>query len=429
MSERQRHSHGWLWATLGVSLALLVVAMLFARTASRRSLEAGEAAAAEADRAAVVAGITFAEGPWRQYELEALRPDVPDGVAERVLAFTTIPIPEQIGDLLKTLRAEPSRRLSAESLSAIDAALEPGRAALDALVAARDRPAGRFPLALRDDPLGTPAPHLDAVRGAQTLLSLEAAALASRGRSGECQARLEALARLPETLAGEPLELSKFVELLERFEACEAVLRAIAVDGDAAVPLPAWQARFLEWAEDPVSRSGLIARRAALDRAYSALAAGALAPDTLGPSDRPLAARHAAFLRFSTGLVRRARSPVELLGYVEALPDSPGEADAAAWLMAVGSARALGRVDVRVGRGCRAAAALLAAERFRRQRKRWPRNLAELVPAFLPAVPEGVDYAVSGGRAEASWTGGPGEESLNLSLSLPPPWERGRPAQ
>lgn len=304
----------------------------------------------------------------------------------------------------------PSNRLP--RAGAIEAARKPARASLLVRTEAlklRELKTGRYVFEIPDNPYSLVLPHINETRQLTGLLRLDGqiASIEKNPNRGISAARAQlGVAR---SFGPEPLLISQLSRMAIASSAAQTTAQVLAW-GEPTEGLAELQTELLAEADVPWFRTGIRGERAVVDKVFTAMENGTVAPETYlqnvngvppGPGAqaalrayRPLIpGDHAKCLQLLTLYCEAAKLPHhEQLAALRAVPlpgPPPGEIR---YMMTRHLLPACERV---AGRGLSARAELLAAaacvacERFRHKNARFPHNLAELVPEFLPAVPLG----------------------------------------
>jgi hypothetical protein len=303
-------------------------------------------------------------------------------------------------------KRDPNRVPPVESVATARAALgliPEERAA--ALKLRNDRRAF-FPLKIETNPIATLLPHVQKVREVVNVLGMDAqlAALDKNPKRGIEAARAQL--KLARAIGDEPFFISQLVRCACATAAAQTAQQVLAwaepTDGLAEL-----QAELLAEAETPYFLIGMRGERAGLDRIFTGLADGTITEDEFfkiaegqnGPGQRAvfraykalIPADRAYCLNLCNQYVDAAKLPHhEQLAAIRAveLPHREGFDP-----RRIGTRLLLPAVDRFAEAGLRtranllSAAACVACERFRLKHGRFPKELAELVPAFLPAVP------------------------------------------
>ncbi len=278
--------------------------------------------------------------------------------------------------------------------------------ALNALLDAADRPPARFNLDLSRG-FEAPLPNLLELRGSAQLLQLEAFVAAEKGESERAARAVRAILAMDHTMRDAPLTIMQMIRLALRSMACESIRRTLPLAGysDGQLLL---LGRALAETDDPeaVSRA-FIGERAmglqAFERPEYMIpdlreadkwlpGAGSLASGVVRLSLAASGERE-RYLDIMTRLVEASRLPVpEAMEQVRQLEREtlatartllPSMTD---WIIP-----SFGRCILQLARSdaeLRCAMAAVAVERHRLAQGAPPEAIQELVPAFLPALPE-----------------------------------------
>jgi hypothetical protein len=392
------------------ALAAVVAAMLVAGwvTSSR---------AAVSGLRAVLDDLDATDPGWRLHEIEAAREEVPDAEnSARLVAEVLRSLPPhwvtRLGGAI--WRGQPPESLlSGQGLAAARADL-PGLAPL--LSHARrlaDLPRGRHRITIPDNPyLAHSEPHRNAAASVSLLLAVDALDLAHRGLMAEAVASCRASLNAGRSLGDEPLFWSARARLLAgeiSYDAVEGALHLGAAPDDELARLAALLA--LEQ-KHPAQRVYLRAKRATIHQALTGVEQGRFPFDgTLNhTSIAPLPRWHwwggIAPWQVRLEVLKEHPEVLELMTRAVAAADLPAhEQDGPMGDVEREAHRHLTRYDRPVryqlmhsingdSREFRRAEALVkalrtavAAERYRLAHGAWPGKLADLVPAYLDAVP------------------------------------------
>jgi len=283
----------------------------------------------------------------------------------------------------------------------------PTAAIRDEAVRLREKHSGHYPLHVADDPTAITLPHLDKARTVLALLEYDAclAALEKRPARGILAAR--ACLAIARSIGDEPILISQLVRIA-----------AAKVSAQSAMQVHAWtepteglaelQAELLAEADVPFFRIGIRGERAMLDKLFTGLENGKITAeqafryfDVGNPGPQHYAAfrayhaflpgDHAKCLQLITEYHEAAKLPHhEQLTAMKKIPNPKSEPDYYRHLITCLALPACDKVAEAGLRACAdllSAATCIACERFRQKHGHWPNELAELVPAFLPAVP------------------------------------------
>jgi hypothetical protein len=279
----------------------------------------------------------------------------------------------------------------------------------------KDFPNGRSDIQLQPNVWGTLLPHLGDCRIAAWLLTLDAELRLEVGRASLTPEQFEAMFNLASALRHEPLLDGQLTRLALRKEALRSIERRLAMSQPDEPFLAALQVQVEAGTEVGPSDVGLRSERAEMHQQFETLRRGELAlPEFLayvryGGSETTFWSRtfdslyhskldedHAAYLRWCSRMLAILRLPLP----EQAAAVAEYEREVNDFLKSAKSAQrflitqrflpdlsVLAPVVVRDRSLFLCARAGLAAERYRRANGAWPGSLADLVPAYLPAVP------------------------------------------
>jgi hypothetical protein len=346
---------------------------------------------------------------WRVDELDAARAPVPESrdAARRVLAADLSLPASWCGTRDRPSAAErqrlaavaghsPRERLGPATLQSLRAALAAAAPALAEARALADLPDGRFVVLWSPDGISTPLPHLAMLRDVANLLATEALVRAQDQDVDAALTTCLALLNTARSIGDEPALVSQLDRAQLRVLACAQVELALAHGPASDAVLARLQARLEAKEAEPLFLFGVRGDRALLDRFVASVQSGVFPPRQL----RNVAGFRTAQLLVSTAPATRA-SLLRFCNRVEAITQLPVaaqeaelerlEATAAALPPAarlfvpsyVRAATAFHRSQAQL----RAAAAGLAAERYRRAHGEWPGALDALIPEYLATRP------------------------------------------
>ena len=210
------------------------------------------------------------------------------------------------------------------------------------------------------------------------------------------------LFRSSRSIGDEPFLISQLIRIATQVMATRALEHAVAQTGLAEAQLARVQAVWATDADEPLLLQGLRGDRAAYDTLFRNLAEGTITPDDLsglrgaGISFESYAwwlwrvrlhSERAYYVRWTTQAVEAARRPAHEQGPLLAALSLPEGSDMKLAPLFLPAAEKVAGAWHRSMSEARCAVVAMACERFRLQHHRWPESLAELVPAFLPAVP------------------------------------------
>jgi hypothetical protein len=403
VTKRRRRWRRWIILGTLVAVAAGVGAYAYLGFMSDRELDD---AIAEADRL---------DPGWRFEDMEAARPNIPDGENSALLvaaAYAKIPKaflaspPDDAPTILERLTEWPSEQPFDDAhLVELRAEVAKANAALAPARDLADRPRGRWAVAWNSDLLiATLVPHVDQPRRVAHLLALDAFAAAADGNTDSALRSCRAALNAGRSMGDEPTLAAQLVRIVCVLDAVRALERVLA-QGEAREPsLEAVQRLLGDEAAAPTLLIRARADRALWFEGLDAMRTGnynraalKIMPSRLGERfDMQVERMHArgaepAYLRYSTAVVEAVKLPPQdqeehlrkLTFPTQKLPPlldgllGKGKPD---WARtAQGSHRAHAIL--------RCAEVALAAERYRLAEHRWPDDLHALVPRYLAAVP------------------------------------------
>jgi hypothetical protein len=406
-----------LWLLAAV-LALAGGAGLFWGAGRWRKAEAvarleGERAEAEARLRAAMTEAERLDGPWQVADIEARREQIPDqGNSARTLLRVRAKLPPGwpiwegsiFQDTLFRDVAPPDLWPEAQ-LAEVRAELTRAAAAIQEARRLADQPRGRLPVPWSQPSVGALGVTPD-VGPAPLLLRYDALLCAQDGDLEGALLSCRALVNAGAAVGDTPTFAAQRFRVDTRDLAVLTLERVLALGQPPGPALAALQSRLAEEEAVPLMLFAARGERAALDQLCAAMLAGTVPVAAVlryrfgepepPPDDDPdlaratsdLAVTHAraVILEKMNRKVEILKLPPELHGQLEELTASLKQEPPLV--------RALFGSDVVQSRGwresqarLRCATVALAAERYRQQHDRWPERLADLVPAFLPAVP------------------------------------------
>lgn len=303
-------------------------------------------------------------------------------------------------------KRDPNRLPPLEGVAAARAAvaLVPELRA-DALKLRNDRRAF-FPLKVANNPIATLLPHVQKVREVVNVLGTDAqvSALDKNPNRGIEAARAQL--KLARAIGDEPFFVSQLVRCACASAAAQTAQQVLAW-AEPTEGLAELQAELLAEADTPYFLVGMRGERATLDRIFTGIADGTITEDEFfrfadgrsGPGERVafraykalVPADHAYCLNLCNQYVDAAKLPHhEQLAAVRAVPLPHREGfdpRSVGTRLLLPAAERFVEAGLRTRTNLLCAAACVACERFRLKNGRFPKDLAELVPAFLPAVP------------------------------------------
>jgi hypothetical protein len=307
---------------------------------------------------------------------------------------------------------EPNRRLSepvAEGLRAELDELAPALAEARRLV---DYPSGQTEFTPAKNPMATLLPYAQDARQLVRLLQFDVNRRTQDSRPDEALGSVHAMLNVSRSIGDEPTLISQFVRMAIDGVAGASLQRVLAQGEPSEAVLARLQAELAREATVPRYLYGLRGERALNFDLIGKLATGELTAkdlsgdDTLEPAVRlqPPGDRSRAFyrrnqavaLRFMNRAVEIAKKPfdeqapfwVQWNADLTALKaDRLKALSHSLVLLLLPAVEAAWKADQRVTSVLQSCTAAVACERYRRNEGRWPGELADLVPMYLPAVP------------------------------------------
>jgi hypothetical protein len=387
--------------------------------------------AARSEVTAAVAETDRLDPGWRFEDLEARRrlPPAGQNAALQVLkAASLLPSPwparpagseEEDARAAEALwRLPPERQLDEQQARRLRAALEQAGPALGAARNLADMPDGRYPVVWAADVLLTRCPWSDAIHSTPTLLQFDGLLRSQDGDPDAALTSARALVNVGRSLGDESFFQGPLRRSVCRRDAVRAVERTVAQGEPSEGALAAVQESLAREEAVPLLLPYFRGERAQMhvfltrvDQGHNRISEmscvptrglGAHAETWLG---RPYALHtHAGYLRDMNEAVDIAKRPLE-----RQYPLYRDWRRRKGFVENVGHGFTLGgnREDILLSDHAllRCGLAAVAAERYRREHGNWPKTLADLVPAYLPAVPldpfdgEPLRYRRTGGGA------------------------------
>jgi hypothetical protein len=344
---------------------------------------------------------------WRYTELQARRAAIADGEnsARRVLAaHKLLPSPwppwQEMSAtardaLVKGLRElPPTAALTPEQQSALNAAWADATAAVAEARMLKDMPAGRHHSAVGNDGVPLFGPPSGQARSIADLLTYD---VLLRLHDKDVEGALDScrsLVNLARSFGDTPDFVTQTLRMELRSSACRLIERTLAQGRPSPAGLAALQKLLEDEEAEPLFLHGARGMRAWLDETIAAVGDGRItakefpgwAASSMAASMRP------ATLRTGTKLVEAAKLPAheQAAAIAQALPkpnESPWLARVYIWPKIEKVTSDLSRNQWRTQADLRSTIVALAAERYRQARGAWPNSPAELLPAYLKAVP------------------------------------------
>jgi hypothetical protein len=404
--------HPW-WSLLLVTLAFFTSTVGVYKFVEYRSYCDLEAAMAETD----------AVSPrWRWEEIEADRPEIPDAensalviqkVADlRKLAEQQSPPTFEI-DLVDALRKrdEINHRVPDAKLAKFRQAMAAIQPALDEAAKLKSMPRGRWRIRFEPDGISTPMPHLGTVRGVARLLGARALQASHDNDSANAADCVVGTFQAARSLTDEPMLISQMVGYAIQGLAIAEVENWLALDSPSTSDLHPIELQLNQELASFDLRKTMSADRGMLHAFYNSMERDGMMGYQSLMGARPsatldalselfyqplLPADHAFALRMLNTGVEIASKPIDehpkhWQNWDETLKRSVLRGP---WVyrnvIAESALPALPSIlekSIFTQTHLHVVLAAIAAERFYRERKAWPRAVDELVPNYLPEMP------------------------------------------
>jgi hypothetical protein len=392
-------------------IVLSVVALFGARVYFRHT--------GERDLKAEVARLDAEDPGWRWEDLEAARQKAVPPEAEnsaKVVREVRSMIPKEWDEWVKRpdqpKDAEPpplNRHIPLADLTRDEELAAATRPARDRGLALRNYPRGYHVVVVTDFPFLESLKETQEAREVANLLKTDAILAAQKGDAVRGLRDAHAILNDGRSVGDEPSLISSLVRFALGCVAVETAMRVLALtESKAAEPeLAALQAALVAETGEPILLNGLRGERAITSRFFDGLNSGRISADHLARmAEGKPSAEHRVVVYFLNAFV-----PEDQRRYLRLM----SELTHAVKRPYVEQAETLVRLesDLRVNRDIRyrwnalmlpaavkvmdanvrhraellSAAALIACERFRLARGRWPESLAELPKDLLPAIP------------------------------------------
>jgi hypothetical protein len=297
----------------------------------------------------------------------------------------------------------PERELNSYQLGVIEAELENLEPALAEARKLADLSRGRFPIVYSADGISTVLPG-QVTRSIVTWLRLENIEKAEKGEIGKALLSNRAMLNAGRTLYDEPTYISQLIRVACCSMALNSLERTLAQGDPPPGSLGAIEPILADEEKMPLLLIASRGERAICQRAMECLRSGKLNWAVLGgmPSGSTgraaqsafrwlgggfITRNHADVLDFTSTVVEIAKKPEQeqIVGLTNLHATLPEHGVLVKLLMPAGIK--VNNAFVRYRASLRCALVMVALEKYRQANGRWPKSLAELTPAFIPAVP------------------------------------------
>jgi hypothetical protein len=353
---------------------------------------------------------------WRLEDIEAARADVPEEEnSARVILAAAKQMPKRwpSADFHEEhYRLPANELLSGEDFVVLSRELASAREALETADKVADMPCGRHPIHYDRNPLATLLPHVQECRNLVSLLTYDAMRRNQKGDSKTALKDCRAALNVARSIGDEPIYISQLVRIACNILVCQAIERTLG-QGEPPTEDMSQLQKLLE-KEDTFS--GLLTatrgERALLHQVFEGVERGEIPLNMLegftsGPSrDDPTAARlknlaisfwrmdtredNALFLSLMNRRIKEVQLPMhEQIALEKAFEEEVRSLPRNAMITRL-LLPAISKMSdaFRREHACiRCTLVALAAERYRRDKKAWPKSLEQLCPQYLSAVP------------------------------------------
>jgi hypothetical protein len=359
-----------------------------------------------------VAELDATDPGWRRHDLEAARPVLPEtenGARVVTAAHALKPAGRPDYHTMEHIALAPGlppHLLDAGRLGLLRREMAAVAAAVAEARRLAEMPRGRHRLVLPDNPLETLVDEQHQTRTVANLLRYDALLLSQQGRHVEALRSCRATLNAGRSVGDEPSVVAQIIRTAVVAVACAAAEKTLALGEPPADDLAGLQRLLREEERHPTLRVALRGERAMVHDLFVGVAAGRFRLDELvgsggrrpsvldplfGLLTRDQARReHPRMLRLMNKAVANAALPPHEQPAAEAVLEREMLAVAAPGSVIRELMPAMTRFADATRRktACvRCLDALLAVERYQRDKGAWPAKLADVTPKYLPAVP------------------------------------------
>jgi hypothetical protein len=265
---------------------------------------------------------------------------------------------------------------------------------------------GYYHVTMGENPYTTLLPHIDKARQVVALLQYDALLAAVDNDPDAAIRSAHAALNVGRSIGDEPFLISQLVRISCATVAVESAFQTLAW-GEPRQGLTQLQAAFATEANEPWFLNGIRGERASIDRIFAGLASGKLTLDDFvilglqkpGPLEYAafrlykgvIPEDHAAALRILTEYIAAAKLPsheqAAALAKIKLPPRPPDDFRYIGTNLMLPATEKVAEAGLRSRALLLAASCLIACERFRQARGRWPESLDEIPKEILPDVP------------------------------------------
>jgi hypothetical protein len=351
---------------------------------------------------------------WRLEEIEAAREELPEeSNSARVILGAVGKMrggwpTQEFEDTFRPFEQAANIRLDPERAALLHTEMARQAAALAEARRLAEMPRGRHHLRLGTNLLELRLNEQQQSRRAATLLRYDALDQAHRGNIAAAVESCRACLNAARSLGDEPFLISQMIRIACVAVACDMVERTLAQGEAREADLAALQKLLVEEEKHPTLLVGLRGERAGMNDLFTKLGDGTMTmemlvgPGGLNVADLDLTTRLFGFTRSnihrehvrSLELMNRMVDAARLPAHEQSLAIQAVETDLRAQVPTAPLMRLLfpavqnvARTSQRKTALVRSLMVLVAVERYRLKRGKWPDTLEDLKPDFLKAIP------------------------------------------
>lgn len=298
-----------------------------------------------------------------------------------------------------------NRRPDAKALAQAAKMADPTRTLRAHATELRRASPGSYPFTVGPDPVAVSLPHIERARRVAAVLGYDARWEVLDGKANRGIAAARAALAVARSFGDEPMLLSQMVRASCARAAADTAMQMLAW-GQPTDELAELQAELLAEADVPWFRCGMRGERAMLDHFFTGVENGTIPLESLfdyAGLGAPEPAHHVAFRAYKVLLPGDRAKCLEICSQCVAASNLPPHEQLPALKKVqipsdirytvvrrmFPAFERVAEVALKARAGLLAAGTCLACERYRIKTGRFPRELTELVPEFLPAVPVG----------------------------------------
>lgn len=297
----------------------------------------------------------------------------------------------------------PNEQLNRNDFVRLSRELAGARPALNSALKLSDMPRGRHRIHYERNPIAILLPHLQESRNLVSLLAYEAMRQNQKGDSKKALTACRAALNAGRSIGDEPFFISQLVRNACVAHACQAIERTLAQSEPPSDELAALQKQLEKEEDFPGLLIAARGERAMFHQAFEAVERGELSAKELiesrsdwmestliSMSRMDTRQEHALLLSFMTRRINELAQPTQEQAALEKRFDRDVRAlprNAVITRTLLPAVSKMGEGSRRKHASLRCTMMALAAERYRRDKKLWPDNAAQLCPQYLGSVP------------------------------------------